>query len=118
MSKVEKSDSWASWLERLQNFVVGSKIFSGGILMVFASSFITPITSILGLPLTVILFTGTGAAIFLIVSLLWKEFSDNREVKKKERMSDIKLNCERAKEVDGILIRATTNSNPVERIKL
>lgn len=114
---IGQSDSWASWLQRIKEIIDGDRTFWGWTLMTFVSSFIAPIKSILGLPLTIILFTGAGAAIFLIVSLLWKEFNHKRELKKEEESSDIKLNCDRAKEIDGILIRAT-NSKPVEQIQL
>ena len=114
---IGQSDSWASWLQRIKEIIDGDRAFWGWTLMTFASSFIAPIKSILGLPLTIILFTGAGAAIFLIVSLLWKEFNHKRELKKEEEISDIKLNCDRAKKIDGILIRAT-NSKPAEQIQL
>jgi hypothetical protein len=52
-----------------------------------------------------------------MVSLLWKAFYDNKEVKKEETISDIKLNYNSAKEVDEIMISAT-NSKPFEQIQL
>lgn len=110
---IDISDSIASWLQR----IFGDKIFAGGTIMSFAASFLAPMISTFGLAATVILITGLGSSTFLLLSLLRKELSYKRELKKEEEISDIKLNCDRAKEIDGILIRAT-NSKPVEQIQL
>lgn len=91
MSKIEKSDSWASWFERIRETVTDDKTFWGGMLMSFASSFIAPIKYILGLPLTIILFTGFGAALFLIISLLWRDYKENKGLKNMKEQKNIEF---------------------------
>jgi len=88
---IGKSDSWASWLQRIKEIIDGDKIFWGWTLMTFASSFIAPIKSSLELPLTIILFTGIGAAIFLIVSLLWREYKENKGLKNMKEQKNIEF---------------------------
>jgi hypothetical protein len=41
------------------------------------------------LPLTIILFTGGGAALFLIVSLLWREYKENKGIKNAKEKKNI-----------------------------
>lgn len=112
MSKIEKTDSLASLLERFWEY----KAY-GVIAMSFISSFFAPLISILGLPATIIIVTGLGSSSLLVLLLLWKEFNQKKEIKKEEEKSNIELNQKREEKIDGILIEAT-NSNPTDKIKL
>ncbi len=111
MSKIGKSDSLFSLGERIWKYKDCLVLGIG-----FISSFFAPVALVFGWPATIVIITSLlSSSVFLLLSF-WKKFNDTREIKKEERIGDIKLNRKRAKEVDGILIRAT-NSNPVEKIK-
>ncbi len=112
MSKIEKSDSLFSLGERIWEYKV--YLVLG---MSFISSLFAPVAAILGWPATIIIITSLSSSSVLLLLSFWKEFNHKRELRKEEEISDIKLNCDRAKEIDGILIKAT-NSKPVEQIQL
>jgi hypothetical protein len=104
MSKIEKSDSWASWLERLWKFIVADKICSGGTIMTTSLSILTPISSTLGLIPTLFLSSVVGLILFLSVSILWdKKFGKKQVIKDHEMTpSEDAIKPKKLEEVVGI----------------
>ncbi len=74
---ISKSDAIASWAQRL----FGDKIFAGGTLLSFASSFWNPIVATIGLLPAIVFSSGIGMVVFLSISVLWeKKFGQKTKV--------------------------------------